>query len=678
MIAVGLYIEVDNEFKRIELFDDEKISVTSSIQNVNDISKTFTDYSQSFTIPATTTNNRIFKHWYENSIDNGFDQRQRQNAYIELDTIPFRKGKIQLEKASIKNNFIENYTITFFGALVSLKDTFAGKKLKDLDFSDYNITYNSSTVVNSVQGQIANDVKFPLISSKRIWDDITSSGTPMLTTELFPALRLNKVLEAIENYYNINFSGSFLTNKKFTNAFLWLKNAELFEINNVPELITYQTSTILNSPPNGNGIDCYEVNLTNSTFRNKETNTANIAWQYVQFTLEATVSGINFKIHVFKNGAEISTQTATTNGAVQYFDLFGFVTGGFNTADVYSVKISSTVSINFDSTLGLWTSLYSELPNISITQLTKTSNQITATSTLNLATYMPDITVEEFFSGILKMFNLTCYSFGDGIYNVQQLEDWYTQGKITDITPHVITDSIEIERLKTYKKINFKYQKSENLLSRAYFGNNGIEYGDLIYETESDGPEYTIQLPFENLMFEKLTGQNLQLGFSLNSNVQQYIPKPIILYDYNTLQSCNFYLSNGATTTNVTTYNAFGQDTLIDSVNHSLNFGLDVSTLLLVPINNSLFIYYYYNYLNNIFTKKARTVKVKCILPISLLSSIQLNDRLIIRDKRYIINSMQTDLTTGEVSLELINDFRELQTNYSSLHYSSLHYSTTL
>jgi hypothetical protein len=37
-----------------------------------------------------------------------------------------------------------------------------------------------------------------------------------------------------------------------------------------------------------------------------------------------------------------------------------------------------------------------------------------------------------------------------------------------------------------------------------------------------------------------------------------------------------------------------------------------------------------------------------------------LNDRLIIRDKRYIINDLKTDITSGEVSLALINDFRPM------------------
>ncbi len=42
---VGLFIEG----VQVELFNDEQINVTSSVQNISDISKVFTDFSQSFT-----------------------------------------------------------------------------------------------------------------------------------------------------------------------------------------------------------------------------------------------------------------------------------------------------------------------------------------------------------------------------------------------------------------------------------------------------------------------------------------------------------------------------------------------------------------------------------------------------------------------------------------------------
>ena len=69
MNEVQLYIKG----KRVDLFSDENISVTSSIQNSSDISKIFTDFSQSFTIPASSNNNKIFKHYYNTDIASGYN-----------------------------------------------------------------------------------------------------------------------------------------------------------------------------------------------------------------------------------------------------------------------------------------------------------------------------------------------------------------------------------------------------------------------------------------------------------------------------------------------------------------------------------------------------------------------------------------------------------------------------
>ena len=84
MKVVGIYIQDSEtlEYNRVDLFDDEKISVTSSIQNINDISKTYTDFSQTFSVPASKQNNKIFKHWYENSNDAPFSTLSKSNSYI--------------------------------------------------------------------------------------------------------------------------------------------------------------------------------------------------------------------------------------------------------------------------------------------------------------------------------------------------------------------------------------------------------------------------------------------------------------------------------------------------------------------------------------------------------------------------------------------------------------------
>ena len=60
-------------------------------------------------------------------------------------------------------------------------------------------------------------------------------------------------------------------------------------------------------------------------------------------------------------------------------------------------------------------------------------------------------------------------------------------------------------------------------------------------------------------------------------------------------------------------------------------------------------------------------VKVKMRLPYIELLNLKLNDRIIIRGNRYIINQYTTDLTTFESDFELIQDFRSLIVNNSGL-----------
>ena len=63
-IATGDKFEIyRSDYQRLDLFKDEKISITSQIGNANDIGKLYTDYTQSFTIPASKKNNQILSHW---------------------------------------------------------------------------------------------------------------------------------------------------------------------------------------------------------------------------------------------------------------------------------------------------------------------------------------------------------------------------------------------------------------------------------------------------------------------------------------------------------------------------------------------------------------------------------------------------------------------------------------
>ena len=72
---------------------------------------------------------------------------------------------------------------------------------------------------------------------------------------------------------------------------------------------------------------------------------------------------------------------------------------------------------------------------------------------------------------------------------------------------------------------------------------------------------------------------------------------------------------------------------------------------------------YYEKYIDNLYNIQTRLVKQNANFEPFLLSNLRLKDRLIIRDKRYIINTVTFDITSGETNLELINDFRLIENN---------------
>jgi len=631
-----------NTAKRIELFNDEKISITSSIQNVNDISKIFTDFSQSFTIPATAANNETFKHWYENAVENGFDQRVRYDGFIEIDDALFRVGRWQIEGASIKDNRVENYKLTFYGVLKSLKDKFGEDKLSTLtDINDYSFNYSSSAVIDRVQNNVNEDVMFPLISSERVWqhggagsNDITSGTHAIHTNELFPAVKIARVFDAIATKYGVSFTGNFLSQTRFTDAYLWLKNKETF----------IQRSSIL---PVDVSVDILEIGGSD---------TGRVFFANVNVT-----AGVTFILNVYKNGLPYSQLSGVGATLVNIFTQ-NYPSQNEAYIGTYTFTIQTDVADTFNLTIEESVS-YEDSGYVSTNDFVFFNDTLTTTSLLDLTAFMPDMKIADFFSGVLKMFNLTAFSKNETIYTIEQLENWYQSGEIKDFSEYTFTD-LEFERIKAYKKIDFKYQKCESFVNRNFTNLFSREYGDLTYTFSSDGSDYTIELPFEDLQFANLDGGNLNVGYSLQTapDYKTYIPKPIIVYLYGNV-TATFKIQNGGSPVDVTSYNAFGQDVVYTGALNSLNWGLEYSLYSNNTVNNSLFYNYYFSYLNNLYSLKSRMVKVSMRLPFTKLINLKLNDRIVIRDKRYIINQYTTDLDTFETKFELIQDFRSVLPN---------------
>jgi len=666
------------EGRQLDLFNDETIEVNSTIQNIQDISKTFTDFSQSFTIPTSANNNAIWEYFYENALNSSINYQERLDGYIEIDMTFFRRGKIQMEKSQLKNGQPNSYTITFYGDVTTLKDLVGEDLLSDLNYTTINHDYTFNEVFDRVQNYGTDwDVCYPLISSNRIWEylstqpqsnipqwlipfmgatsnDIHTNAGSINYTELFPAVRVKSIFDIIGLQYGVTFTGAFLSDPKFTQAYLWYKNKNTYAFTGEAQSVIFNSVVSVFLPT-------YPLNLyVDPTLGKISTIYLNGASFHEVTMAVNTISSLTipYYVDVYRNGAFFATWNGlgfTLNGALSNIPN----TLGLNDYYTFQVRAESTLNIDFNVTYSVSYFIAGTLNTDFITYDTFTNALTTFTDLAQLA---PTMKVTDFVTGILKQFNLTCFGTGVNTYEIVPLDDWYGAGAVIDITEFTDKTEIGIDRVKLYKKIGFAFEQSNSLMNKAFFEQGLKEYGNTEYQYPYDGGEFTIKVPFENLLFNQFTSggtpTGLQVGYSLDSAFAPYIPKPCLLYKYGGVNlSQHIHFTDGSSHNTTNDYTMFGQDLTDNGIKYSTNFAPETSSYWLTPIQQSIFATYYFPYLTNLFNPKNRLTTIKANLPVSILTGLQLNDRLIIRDKRYLINEMKTNLVSGETTFQLLNDF---------------------
>ena len=258
---------INNE--EVDVFQDGSITIQSSIKDVKDPGKIFTDFSKNFTLPSSDRNNILFKHYYNFAID-GFNAAVAKEARIEINNRVFREGYIMLEGVDLKYNKPYSYRVTFYGNLRFLREKLDSTKLSELVFlKNFYMNYEATGT---------DSVKEYLESSKNITDEFgtthvqplvvplithtdrlyTNSGTDyygnledgnlyydvadyplnskrngVAWDQLKPAIRIDVIIKAIEKWLSlgettVSFSTDFFnsSNLDYYNLYMWLHQKE--------------------------------------------------------------------------------------------------------------------------------------------------------------------------------------------------------------------------------------------------------------------------------------------------------------------------------------------------------------------------------------------------------------------------------------------------------------------
>mgnify|MGYP006233276483 CR=1 FL=1 len=605
MQEVGVYIEGN----KVDLFDSENIEINSSVQNINDITKVFTDYSKTFSVPASKSNNRIFKHYYKADIDGGFDARTKKSAMLTLNNLTFKIGKIRLEKVNLKNNIADSYAITFFGDVVKIKDLIGDDKLSDLDYLDnLNHDYTSSNVLEGFTngldliGTYNKGVIYPLISSKRrfIYDNVSDVDSdeivniaPVSTNaldwrDLKPAIRLIHIIEAIEDEYGLTFSRDFFGRQEFVDVYMWLNRDEGF-LNTRSE-----TSNNLIDWSNGdNGF----IDFSTDTLSLDLVNPTGLPSDNLQFSIfitpESGFESVPYSVRIIDDNDGILYERTGLTGTQQ-------LDGGFWNPNEGTIKsLSAKYYINPESAfeyVAIVKNRYNQLSQVgSPSTLEETGTSVLSYGAdLVVKNQMPDIKTFDFIKGLIKMFNLVAIGQEDGTIYVNTLQDWYSEGEIIDITKHVKTERLTVSKGKLFQQFLFNYKEPKSFLALQYKDNNGIAYGDLeasLFDNDGeplDGGALEVELPFEQMIYERLnnnsTGEltTIQYGYYVNKEQTPKVGDPLLFYK-NTIELNQNNISFRNQDNNIINLN---QQIIIPNhsnnttqvPNFSLSFGPELST----------------------------------------------------------------------------------------------------
>jgi len=689
----GKRYQIYNDFTKLELFKDESVSITDTIQNVKDPAKIFSPFSQQFSVPASKHNNKFFKHYYNSEVTNSYDARFLGDALIQLNGTNYKKGSFRLTSVDLKNNVAYSYKLVFTGETVEFKKILAENELSSLELPEsLNFEYTSSFVKGRFGSTSAitptqQDLIFPLITHSKNMrygyngnagykDAITN--TFLNYADIKPALRAKVIIDAIEsNYPQIKFSNTFFNSFYFKKLYLWLHKEEGF-MSNAEE--GGEVTSIVKTWHTGlgdleydfvSGDEIRPADPEMNPYNNFDFNS------YMEFDFYLTVNVLAGQSYT------VEFRRISDNR------LFGERQGtGTQTLDRLTVNpqdwgegfIDFKIIIISENTLAISQDLevrrvYNNGSGGRSTRATGFYYAAAPTDAniVDISSQMPKIKIFDFLKNLFTMFNLTAYK-ENGLITVLPLDDYYNAGKVYDITKYVDTSKKTVSKLLQFRNMIFNFKSKKSYLVQYSDELQGNKFAEESFTSQQyDGNEYRIEVGFEKMMYERLTDESsgnltdIQQGAMLDKKFEPTIGEPLLFYPIWTETSDVIKFDNLDDTFSDLIRYYRPSNAIVNIVtgfaSQTINFGTEVDeyTQLTPTPSNDLYTKYYRNYVANLFARNSRKTNVSAYLPLNVILNYRLNDIFIIGTTEYRINSIKTNLLTNKSDLELYN----LQVNTS-------------
>jgi hypothetical protein len=417
----------------LDLYEDENIPLTLSVDDFKNVAEKVQSYSKAFNLPATKRNNQIFENLFEltRSAQNflTFNPYAKTKSVLKQDGFTLFEGYLRVLDIQDKEGEI-SYNVNLYSEVISFADTLKDKTFSQLDFTELEHDYNKTQIKNSWNDSgtgitytnsstsgfrtVNKTVKYPFVDWSHSYTD-GSAGFPVLPnleSSFRPFINIKYLIDRIFQdteftyesaffnevdfkglYMDFNWGGNEAPNPGNEYAATWkfgtgatsnIGTGAFKEIRLIPEGIT---GGLVGSsvPPN---YDTTTYIITATTDGEKY----NVSYNFKFRHPTAGVSAINYKwVHTPFGGSAVIINALYNQGIVTTSQYVGNFEITLNTGDTLKAQFSAPSSVEQDEIV----------PSSAVFIVSST---IISSATLN--TLRGELGQWEFLKGIMTMFNL--------------------------------------------------------------------------------------------------------------------------------------------------------------------------------------------------------------------------------------------------------------------------------
>jgi hypothetical protein len=136
-----------------DLYPDEVVPCTFHVDDFTKAGEKRTNYSQSFKLPNTKRNAKIFESIFDLNVNSNFNPHTYTKAVLRQGSNNIFDGYLKLNSVTMKDGEVM-YDVNLFSDVTSIKDQLSDITLDDLDFSELDHDYTVTNVTASETGAL--------------------------------------------------------------------------------------------------------------------------------------------------------------------------------------------------------------------------------------------------------------------------------------------------------------------------------------------------------------------------------------------------------------------------------------------------------------------------------------------------------------------------------------------